>query len=195
MYTPIIEFSSLVLFVGCVWHATRYEGRWFAQGWFVAGYLFGIFRETVMQVAFQTVYYDPSILRLGAAPAVVSLLWGSLFYLGYVFARRIVPAGEYVPFATFIFIVTASLVLPIAATAALLGWWTYTGPGPVLFGQMPVTAPAIWGGAAALYYLFFQRIAATRLPARGQVYAMITFSPIIAALHVLYTLLLTALLG
>ncbi len=195
MYTFIIEFSSVVLFVGCVWHAARYEGRWFAQQWFIAAYLFAIFRETVMQVAFETVYYDASLLRLGAAPAIVTLLWGTLFYLGYVFAARLVPPDETVPFTALVFIVTASFALPIEATAAQLGWWTYTGPGPHFFGRMPAAAPAIWGGAAALYFLFFQRIARTRLPPRGQVYAMITFSPIIAALHVVYTLLLAAVLG
>ena len=89
MYTSIIEFASIVLFVGCFFHASRYEGRGFAQQWFVAAYLFGILRETIMQVAFVSYYYAPQIIRLGAAPALLSLLWGSIFYLAYIFAALI----------------------------------------------------------------------------------------------------------
>jgi hypothetical protein len=195
MYSGIVQFAAVVLFLGCVWHARYSENRWFAAQWFIAGYLFGIFRETVMQVAFPTYFYDASILRLGAAPALVSLLWGSIAYLAYVFARRLAPPQEYVPFAALVFVIAASLILPIEATATQLGWWVYEDPVPTVFGRVPVTAPAIWGGAAVLFYIFFQRITATRLPPRGQMYAMITFSPIIAALHVLYTLLLAAILG
>lgn len=194
MFTGIIEFASVVLFVGSYWHAVRFQDKGFALQWFIAGYLFALIRESVMQVAFITYFYAPSTLRLGAAPALISLLWPSLAYLAYVFARRLVPPKEYVPFAALAFIVAASLVLPIEATAAQIRWWLYTDPGPVVFGGMPVVAPLLWGGAAALLYLFFQRVSVSRLPERGRLYAMITLSPIIAALHVVYTLVLMGVL-
>ena len=195
MYTSIVEFAAVVLFLGSAWHAARYEGRWFAQQWFIAGYLFGIFRETVMQVAFQLPLYSSTILRIGAAPALLSLYWGCIFYLAFVFARRFAPPNESVPFLTLMFIIATSFMLPIEATAAQLGWWVYEGPGPQVFGRMAVVAPLIWGGGAAIFYAVFQRVMATRLPERGRMYAMITMSPIIAILHIIYTLLLSAVLG
>lgn len=192
MYTPIIEFASVVLFVGCVWHAIRYEGRAFAEQWFIAAYLFAILRETVMQVAFPSYFYAPRILRLGAAPALLSLLWGSLAYLAYVFARRLVPSQQRVPFAALVFLIAASLVLPIQATGVQSGWWWYEEPVPQAFG-VPVTVPLIWGAAAVLLYVIFERLGRTRLPSRGRTYAMITFSPIIAVIHILFSLILAVL--
>ncbi len=194
MLTGIIEVASVILFAGSVWHATRFEGRAFAEQWFIAAYLFALIREDIMQVAFPNYFYAPSILRLGAAPALVSLLYGSLFYLGYVFARRWVPPTEYAPFAALVFVATACFALPIEATAAQARWWLYEVPGPVIFGGMPVVAPLLWGGGAVLFSIVFQRIHATRLPERGRLYAMITVSPVIALLHVIYTLVLEAVL-
>jgi hypothetical protein len=194
MLTGIIEVASVILFAGSVWHATQFEGRPFAQQWFIAAYLFALIREDIMQVAFPDYFYAPSILRLGAAPALVSLLYGSLFYLGYVFARRLAPPTEYVPFAALVFVATACFALPIEATAAQVRWWLYEMPRPVIFGDMPVVAPLLWAGGAVLFYFVFQRLSATRLPERGRLYAMITFSPILAVLHVIYTLLLGAVL-
>src|SRR5574341_383432 len=88
MFTFIVEFMSVILSIGCVWHSARYHGRAFAQQWFIAGYLFAIIRETVAQVVFEMQSYAPSILRIGAAPALISLLWPSLFYVAYHFARQ-----------------------------------------------------------------------------------------------------------
>ncbi len=194
MLTPIVEVSSIILFVGCVWHATRFEGRAFAEQWFIAGYLFALIREDIMQVAFPNYFYAPSILRLGAAPALVSLLYGSLFYLSFVFSRRLASATEYAPFAALVFVSTACFALPIEATAAQVHWWLYETPGPVIFGEMPAVAPLLWAGAAVLFYLVFQRLSTSRLPERGRLYAMITFSPILALLHVIYSLILEAVL-
>ncbi len=194
MLTPIIEISSVILFVGCVWHATRFEGRAFAEQWFIAGYLFALIREDIMQVAFPNYFYTPSILRLGAAPALISLLYGSLFYLSYVFSRRLAPATAHAPFAALVFVSTACFALPIEATAAAVHWWLYEMPGPVIFGEMPVVAPLLWAGAAVLFYLVFQRLSTTRLPERGRLYAMITFAPIMAIVHVIYSLILEAVL-
>ncbi len=195
MYTIIIQFAAVVLFAGCAWHAAKFEGAAIAQQWFVAGYLFGIIRETVMQVAFPNYFYAPSILRLGAAPALICLLWGALPYLAYVFARRIVPPKETVPFAALMFIAAASFDLPIEATAVQVRWWSYENDyAPFVFGGVPLVVPLLWGGAAAIFFLFLQRVRASRLPERGRTYAMIVFAPVMAALHVVYTLVLTAVL-
>ncbi len=195
MFTIIIEIASLVLFLGCFWHAARYQPSGFAAQWFVAAYVLAIFRETVMQVAFQMYFYSPNVLRIGAAPAMISFLWGAVFYLAYVFAQRIVPVKERFPFGALMFIITASLMLPIEATATQVGWWVYEDPAPLIFGRVPVTVPLIWGGAAVMFYVVFERIRSTRLPERGRTYAMITFAPIIAAAHILYTLALGFVLG
>jgi hypothetical protein len=194
MLTGIVEVASVILFAGSVWHATRFDGRAFAEQWFVAAYLFALIREDIMQVAFPNYFYAPSILRLGAAPALVSLLYGSLFYLGYVFARRLVPPTEYVPFAALVFVATACFALPIEATASQVRWWLYEMPGPVIFGDMPVVAPLLWAGGAVLFYVVFQRLRTTRLPERGRLYAMIVIAPILALLHVIYTLVFEAVL-
>ncbi len=190
MLTGIIEFSSIVLFVGCVWHAIRFQGRAFAEQWFIAGYLFALIREDIMQVAFPNYFYAPSILRLGAAPALISLLYGSLFYLSYVFSRRLASPTEYARFAALVFAATVCFALPIEATAAQVRWWLYEVPGPVVFGEMPVVAPLLWAGGAVIFYVVFQRLSVTRLPVRGRLYAMITFAPIMAVVHIVYTLLL-----
>lgn len=194
MLTGVVQVACVVLFVGSALHAIQFEGRAFAEQWFIAAYLFALIREDIMQVAFPNYFYAQSILRLGAAPALVSLLYGSLFYLAYVFARRLAPPTEFVPFAALVFVATVCFALPIEATAAQVGWWRYEMPGPVIFGEMPVVAPLLWGGGAVLFYAVYQRLSATRLPERGRLYAMITFSPIVALLHVIYTLVLEAVL-
>ncbi|MDE3089123.1 MAG: hypothetical protein KGJ80_07040, partial [Chloroflexota bacterium] len=118
MFTYLVEFLSVVLFLGSVWHAARYAGRAFAQQWFTAAYLYVFIRETLTQVWLQTYAYAPSVLRIGAAPALVGLLWGSVFYLAYQFARRFTAAKTFAPVAAWMFVIAASLALPLEATAA-----------------------------------------------------------------------------
>ncbi len=195
MYPSLIEFAAVILFLGCLWHATRYQGVGFAQQWFISGYLFGILREVVVQVAFPMYTFAPGMLRLGAAPALVVLMWAALFYLAYWFARRFAAFSDLARMGILVFAIAASLILPIEATAAQLGWWVYEDPAAVVYGGVPLTAPLVWGGAAVLFYVFFARIRASRLPERGRVYAMISLSPIIVALHLAYTLVLVALMG
>ena len=117
MYTGMVEFAAVVIFLGCLWHANRYEGRWFAQQWFIAGYLFGILRETVMQVAFQLYFYSPRLVYFGAAPALVTLLWGSLFYLAFVFARRLVSPKQTAAFLALVFVIALVLAVILASAA------------------------------------------------------------------------------
>ena len=191
MFTYIVEFLSLALFVGCVWHAARYESRAFAQQWFVGAYLYFFIRETIMQIWVQTYIYAPSIWRLGAAPLTLGLLWGSVFYLAYQFARRFATAQNSAPFAALIFAIAASIALPIEATAAQLHWWLNQEPTRTVFGGVPIVAPFVWGGAAAIFYAVFARVRASRLPDRGKLYAMVTLAPAIAAAHLLYALALT----
>ncbi len=191
MFSYIVEFLSLALFVGCVWHAARYESRAFAQQWFVGAYLYFFIRETIMQVWVQTYIYAPSILRLGAAPLTLGLLWGSVFYLAYQFARRFTTAQNFAPFAALMFAIAASIALPIEATAAQLHWWLNQEPTRTVFGGVPMVAPLVWGGAAVIFYAIFSRVNASGLPERGKLYAMVTLSPAIAAAHLLYALALS----
>lgn len=195
MFTFIVEFMSVVLSIGCVWHSTRYHGRAFAQQWFIAGYLFAIIRETVSQVVFGMQSYAPSILRIGAVPALVSLLWPSLFYTAYHFARRFTASQNYAPVAALMFLIALSLALPIEASAAQSRWWLYENPAHVAFGGVSFVAPWLWGGAASIFYAAFFKVRAARLPDRGRLYALITLSPVIAAAHILYTLILSAVVG
>jgi hypothetical protein len=190
MFTFIIELLSLVLFVGCVWHAARYESRAFAQQWFIGAYLYFFIRETIMQVWVQTYIYAPSILRLGAAPLTLGLLWGSVFYLAYQFARRFAAPQNIAPFAALMFVIAASITLPIEATAAQLHWWLSQESGRTVFGGVPISVPLAWGGAAAIFYAVFSKVNASRLPERGKLYAIVTLSPAIAAAHLLYALVL-----
>ncbi len=193
MFTFLIEFLSLALFVGCVWHAARYESRAFAQQWFVGAYLYAFIRETITQVVLQTYDYAPSILRLGAAPALVGLLWGSVFYLAFQFARRFTSARNAWPFAALLFVIAASIALPIEAAAAQLQWWLYEEPGRTFFGGIPIVVPLIWGAGAVIFCVVFGRVSASRLPDRGKLYAMVTLSPAIAVAHLIVALALGAL--
>ena len=190
MFTFIVELLSLVLFMGCIWHAARFESRAFTQVWFVGAFLYYFIRETIMQVWIQTYIYAPSIVRLGAAPLTLGLLWGSVFYLAYQFARRFAAPRNIAPFAALMFVIAASITLPIEATAAQLHWWLNQDPGRTLFGGVPITAPLVWGGAGVIFYAVFSKVNASRLPARGKLYAMVTLSPAIAAAHLLYALVL-----
>ncbi len=195
MFTFIVEFLSLVLFVGCAWHAARYESRAFAQQWFIGAYLYVFIRETITQVALQTYVYAPAITRLGVAPAIVGLLWGGIFYLAYQFARRFTASPNFTPVAALMFVIAASLALPIEALAAQLHWWLYVNPAHTFFGGVPVIVPVIWGGGAAIFYAVFFQVNASRLPERGKLYAMVTLSPLIAAGHLLLALALSAGIG
>ena len=191
MFTYIVEFLSLVLFVGCMWHAARYSSRAFAQQWFVSAYLYYFIRETIMQIWVQTYIYAPSILRLGAAPLTIGLLWGSVFYLAYQFARRFISTQNFAPLAVLIFLIAASIALPIEATAAQLHWWLNQEPTRTVFGGVPIVAPLEWGGAAVIFYAVFSRVRSSHLPEQGKLYAMVTLSPAIAAANLLYVLVLS----
>ncbi|MCL4394174.1 MAG: hypothetical protein M1482_05110 [Chloroflexi bacterium] len=192
MFTYLVEFLSLVLFIGCVWHATRFEGRGFAQQWFVGAYLYAFIRETITQVFLQTDAYAPTIMRLGAAPAFVGLLWGSVFYLALQFARRFVPPERGAATAALVFAIAASIALPIEAEAAQLHWWLYEGTSATLFGGVPWDVPLVWGAGAVIFFAVFSKVTQSRLPDRGKLYAMVTLSPAIAAAHLLFALVLGA---
>ncbi len=195
MFTSIIELTSLILFIGCFWHAARYNDRAFAQQWFVAGYLSTILRETIMQVAFGVYLFAPTILRIGAAPALVTLLSPCLFYIALNFAQRLSSSNDLRKVLGLIFLIAASIALPIEATAIQASWWVYQTSSRVIFGGMPLFAPLIWGGGAVIFYAAFARVRATKLPDRGRLYAMISLSPVIAAVQVIYVLMLGVLLG
>ncbi len=195
MFVGIIELTSLLLFIGCFWHAARYNDRAFAQQWFVAGYLSGILRETIMQVAFGVYYFPSTILRIGAAPALVTLLLPSVTYLALNFAQRFSPAIELRKTLGLILLIASSIALPIEATAVQASWWAYQTSSLLVFGSIPVFAPLIWGGGAVIFYAAFARVRATNLPDRGKLYAMITLSPVIAAVQVIYILLLGVVIG
>jgi hypothetical protein len=190
MFTYLIEFFSLLLCLGCLWHAARFEGRAFAQQWFVGAYLYVFVREVINQVVLQTYTFAPEILRIGVVPALVGLLWGAIFYLAYQFARRFISTERFVPIAALMFLIASSFALPIEATAAQLQWWTYPDAKRTLFGGMPLIVPFIWGGAAVIFYAVFRRVNQSRLPDQGKFYAMVTAAPIISLAHLLYALVL-----
>jgi hypothetical protein len=195
VFTFIVEFLAVILFAGCVWHATRFEGRAFVEQWFLSGFLYFIIRETINQVVLQMYVYAPAILRIGAAPALIGFLWISVFYLAYQFARRFTRSTQYAPVAGLMFLIASSLGLAIEATAAQLRWWVNPDARWKIFGGVPVAAPIMWGIAAVIFYLIFWRVAKSRLPDRGKTYAMITLSPVIAVADLLLGLLANAILG
>lgn len=190
MFTFLIEFFSLVLFLGCVWHALRSQGRPFAQQWFIGAYLYVFIREVINQVVLQTYTFAPDILRIGVVPGIVGLLWGAIFYLAYQFARRFVSTEKFALVAGLMFVITASFALPIEATAAQLQWWTYADIHHTWFGDMPLIAPLSWGGGAIIFYAVFRKVNQSRLPDNGKFYAMVTAAPIASLAHLLYALVL-----
>lgn len=192
MYTSIVEFIAVVLFIGGFWHAVRYEGRAFAQQWFLAAWMAVFIRETVNQLVLQVYYFAPPVLRLGAAPALIPLLWVSVFYLAYQFARRFVDSTQPVFVAGLMFVIAASFALPIEATAAQLQWWLYDTPSRSAFGGVPMASLLVWGGSAAIFYAVFWRVNQSRLPERGKLYLMVILSPVIAVAQLLLMVLLNA---
>ena len=192
MYPSIVEFFALVLFIGGLWHAARYQGRDFAQQWFIGAYLAALIRETLNQIIFQVYIFSPDVLRIGAAPGLITLLGAGITYIAYRFALRFVAATQPGWVAGLVFIIAASLALPIEATAAQLHWWIYNEPLPVVFGGVPIAALFVWGGSAAIFYVVFWRIRESRLPERGKFYAMVTLAPVIAVGQLLLMVLLNA---
>ena len=190
MYTSIIEFTAIVLFIGCFWHAAKYNGRAFAQQWFIAGYLAAILRETILQTAFSIYFFAPTMLRIGAAPALVTLLSPCIFYLAFQFALRFVPLEKTRAMLALEFLIAASMALPLEATAVQARWWIYESTGRVILG-VPIFAPLIWGGSAVIFYWLFARVRSTNLPDRGKLYAVIVLASVIAGLQVIWTLLLS----
>lgn len=192
MFTSIIEFIALVLLLGSIWYAARTEGRSFAQQWFTAGYLTAITREILNQVMFRVYVFAPAMMRLGSAPVLVTLLSASVAYLAYAFAKRWIDPQRTWHMGVLVFVITASLALPIEATAAQLKWWLYTIPTMTWFGGMPITAPLMWGANAVILYAFFWRIHQTRLTEPAKLYALIALSPIMAAVQMGLIILLSA---
>ena len=192
MYTSIIEFFAIVLFLASFWHATRTHGLAFAQQWFIAGYLTLLIRETLNQLLFRVYVFAPSLLRIGTAPALVLLLGAALAYIAYRFALRFLDETNPALVAGLVFVIAASLALPIEATAAQSQWWLYTIPVLRIFGNVPLLAPMVWGGSAAIFYVVFWRVAQSRLPARGRLYLLIVLAPVMAIAQLLLVVLLNA---
>jgi hypothetical protein len=190
MYPFVIEFVALVLFAGLLGHASRYESRAFAQQWFVGGILSIFIRETIVQALLQSNLYAPGFLRIGAAPVVMCLLAPSIVYLALHLARGFAHAESRARMLALVFVITASIALPLEATAAHAQWWTYATRTRAAFGAMPIIAPFAWGGAATIFYAVFAKVRATRLPDRGKLYAMVTLAPLIAATQLLWLLIL-----
>ncbi len=192
MFTVIIELIAIVLLFGSIWFAARAEGRSFAQQWFTAGYLTALTREILNQVMFRVYVFAPAMMRLGSAPVLVTLLTASIAYLAYAFAKRWIDPQRTWHMGVLVFIIAASLALPIEATAVQLKWWLYTTPTMTWFGGMPITAPLMWGANAVILYAFFWRIHQTRLTEPAKLYAMIALSPIMAAVQMGLIILLSA---
>lgn len=192
MSTSIIELIAIVLFVGGYLHAARVEGRAFAQQWFTAGYLVAIIRELINQVIFQVYIFAPTILRLGSAPVLVTLLSVSVAYLAFAFAQRLIDPRNTAMMLGLVFLITASIALPIEATAAQLRWWYYPDTAQTLFGKMPWGAPLAWGGGAAIFYTALWRLRQSRLNEPGRLYALITLAPIVAVGQLVLIILLSA---
>lgn len=190
MYTFIIEFIAFVLWVGGFWHAMRHRNRSFAQQWFFSSYLATLVRETINLFVFQIYFFAPSIVRLGNAPVLLAMLAPSVFYLAYAFARRWVDPPKSAMMLGLIFLITASFALPIEATAAQLRWWLYSDARLPVFGGVPLTAPLVWGGNAAIFYAAFWRIRQSRLNEPGKLYALIALAPLIAVGQILLAVLL-----
>lgn len=191
MLTFIVEFAALVLTVATFWHAAKFYGLVYAQQWFIAGYLAAILRETIQQVMFGVYVFAPDALRIGAAPALITLLSPALFYLAYQFALRWASPEKTGRMMALVFVIAASIGLPLEVTAMHAHWWAYETPARALFGT-PLFAPLIWGGGAAMFCGIFARVASSPLPERGKLYAMITLAPVIAAAQVIWILVLSA---
>ncbi len=191
MYVFIIEFIALVLLIGGSWHASRKEGRAFAQQWFVGAYLAAFIRETLNQTVFQTYLFTSDAMRIGAAPALITMLGADIVYLAFQFAQRFVDSTQRGLVAGLIFLIAASFALPIEATAAQMNWWVYPHPSFVAFG-VPLASLVVWGGGAAIFYVVFARIRRSRLPERGRFYAMVTLAPVVAVAQLLLIVLLNA---
>ena len=69
-------------------------------------------------------------------------------------------------------------------------WYRNQDPGRTMFGGVPISAPLVWGGAAAIFYAVFSKVNAGRLPGQGKLYALITLAPAMSAAHLLYALAL-----
>lgn len=191
MYVFIIEFIAVALLIGGSWHAAHNEGRAFAQQWFVGAYLAALIRETLNQTVFQTYLFTPEAMRIGAAPALITMLGAGIGYLAFQFAQRWVDSTNPSLVAGLIFLIVASFALPIEATAAQLNWWVYSYPSVVAFG-VPMASLVVWGGGAAIFYAVFMRIRQSRLPERGRFYAMVTLAPVIAVAQLLLVVVLNA---
>jgi len=190
--TFLIEGLAVGLTLGGLAHATRLQGGEWARQWFVGAYLAALIRETLNQVIFQIYVFPPDTLRVGAAPALITLLSGSVAYLAFQFARRFVAPTQPILFTGLVLLIAASFALPLEATAAQMQWWVYMSPTPLVFGAVPLTALLVWGGGAAIYYAVFQRVRGARLPERGKFYAIVAVAPLVAAAQLLLAVLLNA---
>lgn len=191
-YTFLIELLAVGLTLGGFAHATRFQGRDWARQWFVGAYVAALIRETLNQVIFQVYVFPPDTLRLGAAPALITLLSGSVAYFAFQFARRFAPPNRPVVLAGLVLLISASLALPLEATAAQMQWWVYLSPAQLVFGAVPVASLFVWGGGAAIFYALFERVRGARLPERGKFYAVVAIAPLVAAAQLLLVVLLNA---
>jgi hypothetical protein len=184
MYTSVIQIAAVALFAICLYHAWQFEGRKYAQQWFVTGYLFALIRENLL-VSFNALTYSDQMLRLGSAPTLTTLLLPALFYIAYLLARRLVDTSDLRPIAYLMFLLAPALTLPIDATALQFGWWTFPSESLSFLNGIPYYVPFAWGASAALFYAFIWRVRKIRLRGSGQLFALITLSPLIAGINLL----------
>lgn len=178
------EGLAFILFLICLWHAWRYEGRAFAQQWFFTGYVFALVRENLF-ASFQNISYADSIIRFGSAPAALALNFATFSYLGYWLARGLVKSdADWRGIAWRMFIIVTAITFPLEFVATSFGWWNYPFSDPyyLFIGHLPYFVPFAWGASAVLFYLVLARVRRIPFRGNGQFYALITVSPVLGVL-------------
>ena len=181
------EFLAVVLFFVCLWHAWQSEGRAFAQQWFFTAYVFAIVRENLF-ASFQNIEYVETVIRFGSAPAALTLNFASFSYLAYALAKII--AGERADaekaFGTLgwnMLCLASVIALPLELFATTLKWWIYPLDTPyLLIGNLPYFVPLAWGVSTAFFYFAIQRVRNIPFRGNGQLFALITASPVLGVI-------------
>jgi len=199
MYNWLMTVASVVIGILGFYHALIYfKEKDFAINFFVAGFVFGILRENLVQMISHLYEYPGYTLYIFKAPLLLGFGWSVAFYIGLFLAKDIIsPFSErysknIIVLALCAAVIAGLLGFAIEVTAVQVEWWIwYVKP---FYLGMPLIVPFGWAGGAFIFlviFLYIQNLEIT--PTRKLIY-ILCLVPVMIFLHLGYVFLVKAVL-
>ena len=199
MYNWLMTVASVLIGILGFYHAWIYfKEKDFAINFFVAGFVFGILRENIVQLISHLYEYPGYAIYILKAPLLLGFGWSVAFYIGLFLTKDILsPISERYSNNIFILALGAAIVagllgFAIEVTAVQVEWWIWYMK-PFYLG-MPLIVPFGWAGGAFIFLAIFLYIQNLKVTSTRKLIYILCLVPVMIFLHLGYVFLVRAVL-